>query len=403
MRTLPYLTRSLPGVGGSIKEHVEDFRVDELPLYEACGEGTHVYFRIEKRGIPTPVALERIAHYMGVRPAEIGVAGLKDAQAITTQMLSLEHADANKLAAYQDHQMRVLSVSRHGNKLRPGHLSGNRFAIKIRGMQADPLPGAQAILDVLTRRGVPNYFGPQRFGLRGDTALLGEAIVRNDLDTFLKLFLGQPSESDPPDCRAARDAFDVGALDRAMKRWPRHYTDQRRALAAYKKKHNPQHAFHAIDKRMKRLFVSAFQSDIFNEVLAQRIDRLDVMMTGDLAQKTDTGGVFPVEDAAVEQPRAQAFEISPTGPLPGYRDRLASGEPGKIEQAVIDAHGLKLEDMHELGALKVKGARRALRFPLYEPNAAAGTDEKGAYLELIFTAPSGCYATVAVEEICKNR
>jgi tRNA pseudouridine13 synthase len=400
---LPYLTSDAPGVGGVIKQRVEDFRVDEVPLYDACGEGTHVYFRVEKRGIPTPVAVQRIAQYMNVRPTEIGVAGLKDAQAVTTQTLSLEHADAEKLAAYHDHQMRVLSVTRHGNKLRPGHLSGNRFAIKIRDTQPDPLEPAQTILDVLKKRGVPNYFGPQRFGLRGDTAQLGEAIVRGDLDEFLQIFLGRPTDDDPPDCRAARDAFDVGAMDRALKRWPRHYADQRKALSAYKKKHNPRHAFNAIDKRMKRLFVSAFQSDIFNEVLAKRIQTLDVVQAGDLAQKTDTGGVFLVEDPAAEQPRAETFEISPTGPLPGYRERLAQGQPGEIEQAVITARGLELENLKELGALKVKGARRALRFPLFDPELTHGADDLGEFLEITFTAPSGCYATVAVEEICKNR
>lgn len=399
----PYLTRDIPGVGGQCKQRAEDFRVDEVPLYDACGEGTHVYFRIEKRGIPTPAAVQRIAHYMNVRTGDIGVAGLKDAQAITTQTLSLEHADAEKLAAYHDHQMRVLSVTRHGNKLRPGHLSGNRFAIKIRGAQLDALEPAQAVLNVLTKRGVPNYFGPQRFGLRGDTAKLGEAIVRGDLDEFIQIFLGRPNETDPPDCRAARDAFDVGAMDRALKRWPRHYADQRKALAAYRKKHNPRHALNAVDKRMKRLFVSAFQGAIFNDVLAKRIDSLDIVMDGDLAQKTDSGGVFLVEDAAKEQPRAEAFEISPTGPLPGYRERLAQGKPGEIEQAVIDEAGIKPELLQHLGPLKGKGARRALRFPLYAPSLNEGADDLGAYLEITFTAPSGCYATVAVEEICKNR
>ncbi|MBN1942513.1 MAG: tRNA pseudouridine(13) synthase TruD, partial [Phycisphaerae bacterium] len=77
---LPYLTSDFPGVGGTIKRRVEDFRVEEIPLYDARGEGTHVYFRVEKRGIPTPVAVERIARYMGVRPGDVGVAGLKDAQ-----------------------------------------------------------------------------------------------------------------------------------------------------------------------------------------------------------------------------------------------------------------------------------------------------------------------------------
>ena len=76
MSKLPYLTSDLPGIGGQIKQRVEDFRVVEIPLYEACGEGTHVYFRVEKCGIPTPVAVNRLAKYMGVRSGEIGVAGL---------------------------------------------------------------------------------------------------------------------------------------------------------------------------------------------------------------------------------------------------------------------------------------------------------------------------------------
>ena len=109
---LPYLTADLPGIGGRIKQHLDDFRVEEIPLYEACGEGTHVYFDVEKQGVPTPAAVERIARYMGVRPGEIGVAGLKDARAVTRQRMSLEHADPQKLLRYQDRQVRVVGVSR---------------------------------------------------------------------------------------------------------------------------------------------------------------------------------------------------------------------------------------------------------------------------------------------------
>ena len=173
MPELPYLTGDLPGIGGRIKERLEDFRVEEIPLYEASGEGTHVYFRIVKAGIPTPAAVDRIARHMGVRPHEIGLAGLKDARAIATQMLSLEHADTERLAALSDGQVRVTWTSRHTNKLRPGHLAGNRFSIRIRGAGAAELEPARRVLDVLCRRGVPNYFGRQRFGARGDTARLG--------------------------------------------------------------------------------------------------------------------------------------------------------------------------------------------------------------------------------------
>jgi len=399
---LPYLTSNLPGIGGRIKEHVDDFRVEEIPLYEACGEGTHVYFRVVKRGIPTPAAVDRIARHMGVRPGDIGFAGMKDAQAVTSQMMSLEHADADRLAAYSDRHMQIVWTSRHTNKLRPGHLAGNRFTIRVRGVAEDKLDDARRILEVLQRRGVANYFGPQRFGARGDTHLLGEAMVAGDLHEFMAVFLGRPDDDDPPDCKAARDAFDTGYFNRALGRWPWHYANERKALAAYKKKKRPGPAMAAIDKRMKRLYVSAFQSAIFNEVLARRLDSIDSVLVGDLACKTDTGGVFIVTDAEAEQPRAQRFEISPTGMIPGYRCHLADGEPGRIERDVLASHNIELDQFKRIGTLKVKGTRRALRFRLDDCSISAGSDECGGYLELNFVAKSGCYATAVLRELMKT-
>ncbi len=399
---MPYLTNDLPGIGGRIKEYLEDFCVEEIPLYEPCGEGTHVYFRVVKRGIPTPAAVDRIAKYMGVKPADIGFAGMKDAKAVTSQVMSIEHVDPDKLAAYRDRDMEIVWTSRHTNKLRTGHLAGNRFAVRIRGVGRAQLADAERILEVLKTRGAPNYFGPQRFGGRGDTHLLGEALVRNDLDEFISIFLGRPQDDDPPDCKAARDAFDSGYFNRALDRWPWHYTNERKALSIYRKKRHVGPAVAIIDKRMKRLYVSAFQSELFNEVLSRRIDSIDRVFAGDLACKTDTGGVFTVEDVAAEQERADRFEISPTGMVPGYRSSLAEGEPGKIEREVLAAHNIGLDQFKHIGPLKISGSRRALRFRLADCGISPGRDERGEYLELKFTAEAGCYATVVLREIMKN-
>jgi tRNA pseudouridine13 synthase len=411
---LPYLTADLPAFEALLKQRVEDFRVEELPLYEPAGEGTHVYVRIEKRGIPTPAAVSRLARHLGVGPRDVGFAGLKDAQAIARQTLSIEHVDVEAVKRFTDRQVRVVWVSRHHNKLRTGHLRGNRFTIRLRpggpdggwGEQLgldDAQARAEASLAVLARRGCPNYFGAQRFGSRGDTAELGRAIVAGDLERFVRLFLGCPRDTDPPDCRQARDEFDVGALDKALKHWPRHYADPRKALSAYKKKHRPAHALAAVDKRMRRLFVSAWQSELFNRILARRIAALDRLLPGDLARKTDTGGIFPVENPVTEQPRCDRFEISPTGALPGYDADLATGDPGRIEQAILEEADVNLDDFRNLGAIKAHGSRRALRFPLGEPAIRTDRDEDGECIELTFDAPAGCYATVVVEELCKNR
>ena len=400
--TLPYLTAELAGIGGRIKKTPEDFCVDEVPLYAASGEGTHVYFQIRKVGVPTPAVIDRIARHMNVRPSDIGLAGLKDAQAVATQWLSLEHADADKLSAYRDQQTEVVSVTRHGNKLRPGHLAGNRFRIRIRDVDGGAQSAAQAILDILSRRGAPNYFGRQRFGLRDDTDRLGAALIRDDLAAFVSLYLGQPHPEDPTDCNKARQAFDDGDFEKALTHWPRHYRNERRVLSAYKRRRKPGAAVAAIDKRMRRLYVSACQSRIFNHVVAGRIDTIDRLLAGDLAQKADSGGVFEVEDVDVEQTRAEAGDLSPTGPILGTRCRLASGEPGRIEQEGVAASGLVVADFDRVGRLKLKGGRRALRFFLGDPTLASGDDADGPFLDVRFTAPSGCYATVALREIMKS-
>jgi len=385
-----------------IKQRPEDFVVDEIPLYAASGTGTHLYFKVRKRGIPTPAAVQRIARHMGVNQDDIGYAGLKDAQAVTTQWMSLEHVSEERLREFSDAQMEILEVARHGNKIKTGHLAGNRFSICIRNAD-DSAPGrAQAILDLLTRRGVPNYYGVQRFGARSDGSELGQALVAGDDELFLSLYVGRPRDEDPPDCRDARAAYDAGEPAKAIDLWPRHCGSERRTLAAFLRKRNPHHAVAAMDKRMKRLFVSAFQSRMFNEILAARIDTLDQVLPGDLAQKTDTGGIFLVEDLAVDQPRAEAFAISPTGPLFGHKIRLAQGEPGRIEQEVADRYGITPEGLRRVDQLKIPGTRRALRFPLKDGSLDSGTDEAGPYLRLCFTLPSGCYATVVLDEVMKG-
>jgi tRNA pseudouridine13 synthase len=401
-QSLPLLTRDLPGVGGAIKEHLEDFQVAEIPLYEPSGEGTHLYFEVTKKGIPTPAAIQRIARHLGVRPDDVGVAGMKDARAVTTQWMSIEHVDEARLATLQDAQLSIGRVTRHTNKLRTGHLAGNRFGIRIRNPQPGALEAAQAALDVLARRGVPNFFGSQRFGSRGDGSELGRALAAGNDDEFLALFLGRPKEDDPPDCTAAREAFDRGDLEAAMQLWPPHYSAERRILAAFARKRTAARAIAALDKRMKRLYVSAFQSRIFNEILARRIDSIDQVQLGDWAQKTDTGGVFLVEDLAADAPRAATFQISPTGPIFGRRCRIAQGEPGRLEREVMAQHRLEDGELTKVGSLKLDGTRRPLRFPIRDVAVAAGEDQAGAFVEVRFFAPSGCYATVVLGEVMKR-
>ncbi|MCH7813494.1 MAG: tRNA pseudouridine(13) synthase TruD, partial [Planctomycetes bacterium] len=178
MIELPYQTADSPGIGGRIKTEARDFRVEELPLYRPSGTGTHTYFGIEKTGLTTQQAVSRLAAALGKRPRDVGYAGLKDARAVTCQTLSVEHVDPQRVERLDLPGIRIQWVDRHTNKLKLGHLAGNRFLIKIREVADPSLPGVEAVLAALTRRGLPNYFGPQRFGRRGDNAAIGRAALQ---------------------------------------------------------------------------------------------------------------------------------------------------------------------------------------------------------------------------------
>ncbi len=399
---LPFLTSALPGIGGVLKERPSDFQVEEIPLYPASGEGAHVYFEVVKQGVSTAVAVERIAQHMDVRSHDIGFAGLKDAHALTRQWMSLEHADASRLAAYHDKQVAVVATTRHTNKLKTGHLRANRFALRLRHVCGGAVKKAAAILEVLAAKGVPNYYGAQRFGLRGDTAELGRLLLRHDKEGFLRAFLGTPMVCDAPDIASARAAFDAGELDRSLKCWPKHANEQRKALCGFRRRGKAGEGIGAISKRLLRLMASAAQSEVFNAVLAERLGTMGTLRCGDWAQKVATGGLFYVEDPAAEQPRCDAWEISPTGPLPGMRMLQTGGDVLALENRAIAQSGLAAEEFSRAGSIKLDGARRALRFRLEEMDLSAGRDDHGDFVEVKFSAPSGCYATVVLDEIMKG-
>jgi len=400
---LPYLTPNLPGIGGTIKNRAEDFFVQEIPLYEPSGQGEHVYCEIQKTGIATFDAIHRIAGALGISSRFIGYAGLKDARAISRQILSIWGTTEEAVMGLKLPGITVQWAIRHVNKLRLGHLAANRFAIKIRDVSATDVVKVRPILAEIERRGMPNFFGEQRFGHRGNNDLLGAAVVRGDAKDLLGLLLGKPNpDVDDRKTSHARAAFDRGELDFAMRLYPRSHGMERRILARLIKTKKPGAAARAVDHKLRRLWVSALQSRLFNEVVIKRIESLDKLMDGDLAWKHDGGAVFHVENASTEQPRCDAFEISPSGPLIGYRMSLPSGEPLKMEESCFAAAGLKPADFRRADELKVKGARRPLRVQPKDLQIAGGVDEHGPHVTVAFTLPPGSFATVLLREITKT-
>jgi tRNA pseudouridine13 synthase len=399
----PYLTPELPPLAGRIKVQPEDFVVEEIPQYPCSGEGTHIYFAVEKTGMTTLDLLRRLSRALGRRERDFGYAGLKDSQAVTRQIMSLEHIEPERIQALSLPGVQVLWTNRHVNKLKLGHLAGNKFHIRIReiGETAEAL--ARPCLELLAHRGVPNYFGIQRFGVRGDSWLLGRSIIKEEPKEFLDQFCGRPQPNERDMIHRAREAFDRGEYELAAEIWPGFFRDPKRACRILAGKNDAYwRAFSSVDTKLKRLFVSAYQSYLFNQLLGRRLTDLDRLLPGDLAYKHINGAVFRFEDEQAEQPRVDRFEISPTGPLFGYRMPFPQGEAGKMETELLEAEGLSLDAFRNVKGHKIKGSRRPLRVQMANVDIATSQDALGPFLNLSFELPSGSYATAVLRELMKD-
>lgn len=394
----PYLSSHFPGIGGRIKQDPADFIVEEIPLYPPCGAGEHLYLEIEKQGMTTLELLRRLARAFELRERDLGYAGLKDARARTRQWVSLPGVRLEQHGAFQAPGVRVLRAEYHRNKLRLGHLAGNRFRIRVREVDESAVDTARDVLHVLEQVGVPNFFGAQRYGVLRNSHLIGRALLAGDFAEAARQIIGDPDLIREPRWQQAARCFRDGDPAGTLANLPGSHADERRLVAALQAGRDARAAVLAFPRRKLRLFLSACQSWLFDRLVAMRLASLDLLWPGDLAYLHGKGACFLVEDPAAEQPRAERFEISPSGPLYGAKVRLAGGQAGLLEQSLLDAAGLSLESFRLPDGLSMEGERRPLRVPLGQP-AAAYVD--GA-LQLEFSLPRGSYATSVLRELMKT-
>lgn len=393
-----FLTCDIPGTGGAIKETPEDFRVEEIPLYLPSGEGEHVYFTFEKRGIATLEAIRRIAGTMRISDRDMGYAGMKDARALTVQTISIPRVPPESLLALEIPGIRPISAIRHGNKLRLGHLKGNRFRIRVCGVGDDAKAAAEAVLKVLQERGVPNFFGEQRYGLQGNSHLIGAALLRQDYKGAVDALMGRPDAVDDPAWRSAIEAYLRGDMAGSVALFPHFCRTERDILKRLSTKPDDYRgAVRAVHPRLVKLYLSAFQSFLFDKVVDARLEALDRVMAGDLAYKHANGACFLVEDAVAEAPRTAAFEISPTGPMFGCKMTLPKGGALEMEERLLASEEITLASFDLPGPLRMEGERRPLRVPIWEP--ALEKDADGLVVE--FSLPKGSYATSVLREVMK--
>jgi tRNA pseudouridine13 synthase len=339
LTTLPFLSADIAAVTGRIKSTPEDFVVEEVPAYLPSGEGEHLYLWVEKRGLNTVDAARALATALDTPFAEVGWAGLKDRHAITRQWLSFHCTKTPRPEDLALEGVRVLSSARHGNKLRTGHLRGNRFSLRLTDVPEGHEVQAQACLERLQQRGLPNYYGSQRFGHGGRNLVSGYGMVVK-------------GERPPP------------------------------------------------KPFLRKLFMSALQSALFNVWLATRIERelFDRVLEGDVLRKEDTGGLFLCSDPQADHERSERWEISITGPMFGSRMKSPDATALTLEAELLERWGVDaacLKRAEKYG----EGTRRAARVRPEAVHCERIQDD----LLLSFELPKGAYATVLVEELTKTR
>jgi len=321
----------LQGTGGRVKTTPEDFQVEEIPAYEPVGDGEYVYLWVKKRDVSADHIRRELARVSGITPREVGMAGLKDRNAITWQWISVPLKANPAGQGLCGAGWTVLRAVRHRNKLRPGHLRGNRFRLVVREAKANWESLLGQIVDHLKKVGVPNAYGAQRFGRDRQTLALGLSLLEN-----------------------------------------------------------PQLP---VNPWLRRLALSAVQSHVFNTWVLNRLKAgtLRQVIEGEILGHCPRGGLFTAVDLVAEQKRLEAGEIVPAGPIPGSRILPAKGPAGLIESQLLKELNLcKLMDPSR-GRLFCGTRRRALLYPS-DLVWHAAPEVRGYRLE--FSLPEGSYATV---------
>ena len=340
---LPYITPKLLGIGGRVRARPDLFVVEEIPAYEPLGYGGHLYVNLTKELTTTRETQLRIAGLLGLRPEDVGHAGLKDKYARTTQTFSILLEDQKPdIKAITDLIESSLGVEvkwacLHPRKLRSGHLRGNRFMVTVTDLDITTEEAAKRaglIAEAIHGTGAPNYYGPQRIGAGGNNVYMG-----------LEILSGERREPN---------------------RW------------------------------LRRYLISSYLSYLCNRYIVERVRRglFTKILAGDVAKKHGTGGVFWVEDPATEQPRCDGKEISWTAPIFGSKMRTAKAEAALLEEEIFVESGLTMD---QLRRYTVEGTRRIGRLI---PEIGINPHYEGVTLS--FDLPAGGFATTILREFMKD-
>ncbi len=429
-----YLTDG-DGIGGRLRESVEDFVVEEIPLgFSSIEEFTsaslsrlptryekYAICLLEKRGIDTIRAASIIAQRLHVNEDEVGYCGLKDAKAISRQLLSIPFRRSLQREYAFPEGIRLQLLGFRYRPLTLGELSGNKFSITARKIG---LGGEELVerLESVTKEfreigGFPGYFGYQRFGSRRPvTHLVGKMLHLGNLEGAVNVLLTSSSQTEVKESREAREQLaledDYGI---AIDYFPNHLTFEKRLLEHLSR--HPEDFEGAMKKlplRLRRLFYDAYQSFLYNKAVSLRLrerKNLSEIQQGDLVASFDERGYvskiteITAKNLQKTMAKLRKKKVTAVMAVPSQLDGQSSHPISPEVLSVIETEGLtrsKQSSMH--GREGSAGMIRPIITQAESFGWIIGEDEVNLGFRkavFYFRLRRGFYATVFLREFLK--
>ena len=402
---MDYYASDTPGIGGRLREVAEDFVVDEV-LDDIGKEGPFLICRLTKRDWDQQRAIREIGKRLGISYKRIGFAGTKDKHAVTSQFISIQGISEEDLERVDLRDIRLEAAGRTQSPVTLGSHSENRFSITIRDVT---VPDPAGIVDEVTRicnTAVPNYFGIQRFGvIRPLTHIIGRFILCQDYENAVLHYTGEAFPGEPDEVRTARSAYQESRDARsALREFPLPLSYERTLLhhlAAHPGDYRG--ALAVLPPKLSSMFVSAYQSYLFNRALSRRIAGGRTLLDplpGDLLLFANGR-----EDRVTEQNQGNACLHLRRGRcriairMPGCSDSGSVWRDNREMDSLLEEDGISHDDfcaVRDLVKMRFEGASRPIS--LSTP-VSATTGEN--FVHLSFPLPPGQYATTICREYMK--
>lgn len=382
------------GIDGQIKKKPEDFVVEEIPLKKEPGK-THTYALVEKKGLTTLEVVKILSNELGITRKKIGYAGNKDKNAVTKQWFSIQGVEPKDLVELDIENIRLSDFTKADEPIKLGDLERNKFLITLRNIEFSVKNTSQKLNDFseeIKSRGIPNFFGPQRFGSkRAVSHLIGREMIKGNLKKAVKTYLTHTSDQENQETKKAREKLKPEKnYSEALEYFPKYLRYERKILKTLKNQENYLKAFKSFPFNLRKLFIHAYQSWIFNKTLSKVLE--------------------PLKD----KKKISNFPIK----LVGYKTKLdEERKTDRIISEILDSEGIKLEDFKirhfkpgefknfEAKRLSAPGSvRSALMGNINFKTKVVKKDEiypDKTQATLYFELKSGRYATTVLREVRK--